>query len=285
MKKLAQWAMSGRWQAAVAAGVCLAIPLLFWLGAALLALVILRYGWQQAGQVVLWALLPGVAWLSLGDPTPLLTALGTSALATMLRNSIRLDRTLMLSSALGVVVYFLLPYLLPDVLPQVVAGSEEAVMAALAEQPELAAQLKPLIAPMMSGVLSALHSLVFMLCLLLGRYWQSAFYNPGGFGAEFKQLRLPLVFTLPVILAMLSASQLEPELAGLMPVLTIPLILAALALFHGLVAQTKASSTWMTVIYIGLFVLGPYMYTLLIFVACLDSAWNFRARLPKDTAE
>jgi len=285
MKKLAQWAMSGRWQATVAAGACLAFPLLFWLGAALLALVILRYGWQQAGQVVLWALLPGITWLAMGDPTPLLTALGTSALAVMLRASIRLDWTVMLSSVLGIVVYYLLPSMLPEVLPQVAANSEAAVAEALKNEPELLAQLQPLVSPMISGVLAALHSLVFMLCLLLGRYWQSTFYNPGGFGTEFKQLRLPLVFSLPVILVMFSASQLDPELAGLMPVFTIPLMLAGLALFHGLVTQTKASPTWMVVIYIGIFVLGPYMYTLLIFVACLDSAWNFRARLPKDTAD
>jgi len=186
---------------------------------------------------------------------------------------------------LGIVVYYLLPSMLPEVLPQVAANSEAAVAEALKNEPELLAQLQPLVSPMISGVLAALHSLVFMLCLLLGRYWQSTFYNPGGFGTEFKQLRLPLVFSLPVILVMFSASQLDPELAGLMPVFTIPLMLAGLALFHGLVTQTKASPTWMVVIYIGIFVLGPYMYTLLIFVACLDSAWNFRARLPKDTAD
>ena len=285
MKKLAQWAMTGRWQATVAAGACLAIPLLFWLGAAILALVILRYGWQQAAQVVLWALLPGITWLAMGDPTPLLTALGTSALAVVLRATIRLDWTVMVSAVSGIVVYFLLPLLLPEVLPQVKDSSEQLIAEALKEQPELLTQLQPLVAPMISGVLAALHALVFMLCLLLGRYWQSTFYNPGGFGAEFKQLRLPLAFSLPVMLVMLSAGQLDPELAGLMPVLTIPLMLAGLALFHGLVSQTKASPNWMIVVYIGLFVLGQYMYTLLIFVACLDSAWNFRARLPKDTAD
>ncbi|WP_419812116.1 hypothetical protein [Bacterioplanoides sp.] len=234
---------------------------------------------------MLWALLPGIAWLAMGDPTPLLTALGTSALAVMLRSSIRLDWTVMASTVLGIVVYFLLPSMLPDVLPQVASNSEAAIAEALKNEPQLLAQLQPLIGPMISGVLAALHSLVFMLCLLLGRYWQSTFYNPGGFGAEFKQLRLPLAFTLPAMLAVFGANQLDPELAGVMPVFTVPLMLAGLALFHGLVTQTKASPTWMTAVYIGLFVLGPYMYTLLIFVACLDSAWNFRARLPKDTAD
>lgn len=285
MKKLAQWAMSGRWQATAAAGACLAFPLLFWLGAAILALVILRHGWQQAGPIVLWSLLPGIAWMAAGDPTPLLAALGTSTLAVVLRGTIRLDWAVMAAAILGIVVYGLMPHLLPEVLPQVVSNSEAAIAEALKEQPDVLVQLQPLVEPMISGVLAALHALVFILCLLLGRFWQSTFYNPGGFGTEFKQLRLPLVFSLPVILVLLSASQLAPELAGIMPVFTIPLMIAGLALFHGLVSITKASPTWMVVIYIGLFVLGPYMYTLLIFVALLDSSFNFRERLKKDTAE
>lgn len=283
MKALAQWAMSGRWQATVAAGLCLALPLLFWIGAALLALVILRQGWREGSQVVLWALLPAIAWLAIGDPTPLLVAVGTSALAVVLRQTIRLDQVVMLAVIPGIIAYFLLPQMLPEVLPQVVKVSEEAIAGALKEQPELLADIRPLVAPLISGVLAALHTLVFMLCLLLGRYWQSELYNPAGFGREFKQLRLPLAYSLPVILVMLAAGQLSPELAGIMPVLTVPLMLAGVALFHGVVTTTNASSAWIVLMYLALFLFGPYMYTLLIFVALLDSGLDLRARL-KDTA-
>ena len=275
--------MTGRWQATVAAGACLAIPLFFWLGAAILALVILRYGWQQAAQVVLWALLPGITWLAMGDPTPLLTALGTSALAVVLRATIRLDWTVMVSAVSGIVVYFLLPLLLPEVLPQVKDSSEQLIAEALKEQPELLTQLQPLVAPMISGVLAALHALVFMLCLLLGRYWQSSLFNPGGFGQEFRQLRMPLAYSLPAIVVSLAAGELEPVLAGVTPVLSVPLVIAGLALFHGLAKQTQTSPGWLAMVYIALIVFGPYMYTLLIFVATLDSLVDIRSRL-KDTA-
>lgn len=285
MKALAQWAMSGRWQATVAAGACLAVPLLFWLGAALLALVILRYGWQQASGVVMWSLLPGIAWLAMGNPNVLLIALGTGSLAVMLRVTVRLEWTIMLSSAFGLVIYQLLPLMLPETLPQLIKFSNEALSEMYKEKPEFLAEVIPQMPFVIRGLLASMHSLLFILCLLLGRYWQSTFYNPGGFGTEFKQLRLPLIFALPVLLLVFSGRQLDPELAGMIQVFTIPLILAGLALFHGLVTQTKASSSWITFMYIGLFVFGQYMYTLLIFVACLDSAWNFRARLPKDTAD
>ena len=283
MKALAQWAMKGRWQATVAAAGCFAIPLLFWLGAAVVALVILRHGLREGGKVVLWSLLPAIAWLAMGDPTPLLAAAGTAVAALVLRQTIRLDRAVVVAGVLGILAYVLLPYLLADVLPAVEEASQKAVSEALQNDPEFLARLQPMIGPMISGVLAALHVLVIILCLLLGRYWQSALFNPGGFGREFKQLRLPLAYSLPALLASLAAGQLQPELAGVTPVLTVPLMIAGLALFHGLVAKSQASPNWMVLVYLALVVFGPYMYTLLIFGALLDSLVDFRARL-KDTA-
>lgn len=283
MKALAQWAMTGRWQATAAAGLSLAVPLLFWIGAAVLALVILRQGFRDGGRVVLWSLLPAVAWLAAGDPTPLLVAVGTSLAAIVLRQLIRLDLAVMTAGVLGIVAYLILPLLLSEVLPQVEQASQNAVTEALQSNPQLLAELQPMVGPMISGVLAALHALVVILCLLLGRYWQSALYNPGGFGQEFKQLRLPLAYSLPVLLVSLAAGQLQPELAGVTPVLSVPLMIAGLALFHGLVTKSRASSNWMVLVYLALVVFGPYMYTLLIFGALLDSIFNLRARL-KDTA-
>ena len=60
MKALARWAMTGRWQAAVAAGGCLAVPLLFWIGAAILALVILRQGVREIGSLAIGCRTDGV---------------------------------------------------------------------------------------------------------------------------------------------------------------------------------------------------------------------------------
>ena len=55
-----------------------------------------------------------------GRPTPLIIAVGTSALAVMLRQTIRLDQVVMLAVIPGVVAYFLLPLWLSEVLPQVI---------------------------------------------------------------------------------------------------------------------------------------------------------------------
>jgi len=283
MKALAQWAMKGRWQATVAATLCLAIPVLFWLGAAIQALVLLRHGLSQGGRVVLWSLLPAVAWAAAGDPTPILISVGTSALAIMLRHTVRLDQAVLVGALFGIIAYFILPILLSDILPQVQQQSEELMAEFLKSDPDFRDEVLPMVAPIVSGGLAALHSLVIILCLLLGRYWQSSLYNPGGFGQEFRQLRMPLAYSLPAIVVSLAAGELEPVLAGVTPVLTVPLVIAGVALFHGLAKQTQTSSGWLVLMYIAFFTFGHYMYTLLIFVALLDSLLDIRTRL-KDTA-
>lgn len=283
MKALAQWAMASRKQAMLAVAICFAIPFLFWLGAALLALVILRQGWREGASILAWAGLPALAWLVLGDLTPAVSALGVSLMASVLRQTVRLDYALLVAPALGVGLYFALPLLVPDMLVLLHSSTDEMLAEALKGQTELLAQLKPLIAPMLSGTIAAVHTLVCMLCLLLGRYWQSELYNPDGFGQEFRQLRLPMLYSLSSVLLLLGASVVTPELAGLLPVLTVPMALAALALLHFVVAKKQVGSHWLVLAYAALLMFGPYVYTLLIFVALLDSAMHLRSRL-KDTA-
>lgn len=283
MNNLARWAMQSSRNATLAAAGCFAIPLLFWAGAALWALVLMRQGWKEGLNVVLWSAIPAIGWFYAGDPTPLLAGLGTALSALVLRGSIRLELAVLAATLFGVVLYQVLPLTLDEILPKVVDRIEQAVSQSLTDNPEFLILVKALTEPLTHGVLAALHVLVLALCLLLGRYWQAMLYNPGGFGREFKSLRLPPGFTLPVLLALMSAGQLDPVLVGVLPILTVPLFLAGLAMFHGVVSNTTASSGWMFPIYIGLILFGPYMYTLLIFVAVMDSLLDVRSRL-KDTA-
>lgn len=284
MKSLAQWAMQSRLQVTLAAAAFLAVPLLFWVGSALLALVILRQQRRDATSVVMWAVLPALAWLAAGDPTPFLVATSTVLVALVLRSTVRLSWALLAAVVLGEIIYLCLPLLLADLLPAVVEQGETLVSEALKASPEAQARLQPLVGPMIHGVLAALHTLVICLCLLLGRYWQGALYNPGGFGKEFRQLRLPLAYAAPALLAVFVAAQLSPAIAGMAPVLTVVMVLAGLAVFHGVVFNTNASPNWLMPVYMALLMFGPYMYTLLIFVAALDSLLDIRSRL-KDTAD
>lgn len=282
MTNIALWAMRSRRNALLAALICLAIPFLFWLGAALLALYILRQGFKDSRVIVMWAALPTIAWFAMGDQLPLITVVGTSALAVILRQTISLERTFYVAAAMGAALYWWLPLLMPEALDLITEGAVQVVEQAFAQQHELLEQVAPLINAMIQGFIAGIYLLVIVLSLLLGRYWQSRLYNPGGFGQEFKQLRMPPAYSAVAMFLMFGATAVTPEIAGMAPPLTVPMMLAGLALLHG-VASKKVGSAWMVPVYVALFLFGPYVYTLLILIAFVDSLVNFRMRL-KDTA-
>lgn len=282
MKELARWAMLSRRNAILAVSLCTAIPMLFWLGAALLSLTIMRQGLEASRSIVAWALLPAVAWLGIGDPMPFMAVAGSAILAAVLRTTVRLDITLIAASVVGCVLYLLLPLLMPEILALILESAIQVAEQLLAEQAEVLLEYNLHIQAMVQGFLSAIYLLIIILSVLLGRYLQSGLYNPKGFGLEFKQLKLPVAYSAAVIVLILTATTLPPVLAGMVPAFAIPVLLAGLALLHGL-ASKKAGSGWMIPVYLALFLFGPYMFTLLIFLALLDSMLNFR-KLKKDTA-
>jgi len=276
--------MAERRNAIIAIAATLAVPLLFWLGAALAALSILRHGFREASQVILWGSLPALVWVALGDATPLITLLGGSFLAIVLRQTVNLGLTLISALAIGLVFYLVLPVALADVLTLVQEQSETTMAKAFEQAPEVWQQLKPMIGPMMVGALSAIQTLILVLCLLMARYWQAALYNPGGYSEEFHRLRLPGAYGAVVIMMMLGATSFPPAVVGILPILTIPLIIAACALVHAIVEKQKLGGHWLFVFYLCVFLFGPYFYTLLIFVAALDGFFDIGKRF-KDTAD
>ena len=61
MRALAQYVMRGPLQAGGVAAVTTAVPLLFWIGAAVTGLVVLRLGIRQGLNIGLWALIPAMS--------------------------------------------------------------------------------------------------------------------------------------------------------------------------------------------------------------------------------
>ncbi len=283
-KALAKWSMDKPLNAIIAIAGSLLVPFLFWLGAALMALSILRHGAKEAAYVVLWGSLPAFAWLAMGDSTPLFTALGASTLAIILRSSVDLKLTLISASGMGVLIYFVLPMLMPEVLAEVQKQSEAMLAEALKDNLELWQSVQPKVGPLMVGALAAVQTMVMVLCLLLARWWQAAFYNPGGYSEEFHVLKLPVGYVSGVVLLLFFGSSLPPLVSGILPILTIPLVIAGVAFVHGIVGMKNLGKQWLFAFYISVFLLGPYLFTLLIFISLIDSIIDIRGRL-KDTAE
>lgn len=250
----------------------------FWLGAAAGSLVLLRRGAGDAIGILAWALLPALAWWYLGDPTVTLVMLGSAALAQVLRTSMSWNRVMLASVVLG--VFFVL--LLSTVSAGLVAGLAEAfgkVLPQVLSEAKLSAdqqaELQAGLVPAITGLLAASLQLISLLCLMLARYWQAALYNPQGFGREFRALRLAPPVAIALLLGVLVVPLLGPQFAVVAPLCSVPLLLAGLALGHGLVALKRLPGFWLVLLYGLALVLG----NVICLVAVVDSLFDFRGRL------
>ncbi|WP_375740409.1 hypothetical protein [Pseudomonas boanensis] len=283
MRALAEFIMRGRTQATLVVAGAAALPMMFWLSAAAGSLVLLRRGMNDAVGILAWALLPALGWWYFGEPRTLLVLLGSLGLALVLRSSVSWTRVLMVSVALGLLFSVVLGAVfrepivamageLQKLLPQVMGG----VHPQLSEDER--ARLDAMIAPVLTGLIAALLQLLCVLSLALGRYWQAALYNPGGFGREIRALRLPPALSFGLLAAMLLGPNLGLELAMLTPICSVPLAFAGLALIHGLVKQGGLAGFWLVGLYVSLLLFMQLIYPLLVVLAIVDSLIDFRGR-------
>ena len=130
-----------------------------------------------------------------------------------------------------------------------------------------------LVTGMMSGI---------MLSLLLGRWWQSALYNPGGLVNEFNSLRLGrslnLISSAFLLMALFSAS----ELATMIVLLLLSLyLLQGVAVVHGVFELRQIAKGWLIGLYVMILFI-PHLVVLPLAVFGLSDAWvDFRQRLAR----
>jgi hypothetical protein len=281
MRALAEFIMRGRMQATLVVAGCAALPLLYWLGAAAGCLVLLRRGLKDALGVLALGLLPALIWwLYSDDPRALLVLLGSASLALVLRASESWNRVLLVSIAMGVVFSVVLgmafgPQI--EMLAQALIKVMPSLLGDVYQQMSVDEQARfaSLITPILTGLIAALLQIVSVLSLIVGRYWQALLYNPGGFGREFRAVRIPLGPAMLLLAGMVVSPNLGVQMSMLVPLCSVPLVFAGLALIHGLVAQKRLAKFWL----VGLYV------TLLLFMQLIivDSLIDFRGRLaPKD---
>ena len=224
MRSLAGFAMRGRSQAAlVAAGVAvlsLVLPPVAVISSAAVALVTLRQGPREGLLVVgIAALGSGVlAWLALGAPRLALGFLVVLwvplwVLALVLRATRNLALTVQGAALIGLLILLGLHLLADDpaaywvqvMEPLRLGLVEGGVLADVASR-----TLVEGLAEWMTGAFAASLYVQFLLALFLARWWQASLYNPGGFGAEFRDLRLSPVLGY-VALAMIGVRLWQPE--------------------------------------------------------------------------
>lgn len=289
MRALAEFIMRGRMQATLVVAGCAALPMLYWLGAAAGSFVLLRRGLKDALGVLALGMLPALIWwLYSDDPRALMVLLGSSGLALVLRASESWNRVLLVSIAMGLVFSVVLGAVYR---PQIESLAQELVKIlplALGDlyqkfSVEERARLAALIAPILTGLIAALLQIVSVLSLIVGRYWQALLYNPGGFGREFRAIRIPLGPAMLLLACMLLGPNFGSQMAMLTPLCSVPLVFAGLALIHGLVAEKRLARFWLVGLYVTLLLFMQLLYPLLVVLAIVDSLIDFRGRsAPKD---
>ena len=285
MRALAALIMRGRIAAALVLGVSTLIPLLGWVGAAALALVTLRRGPVEGLLVALGGavVLAGGFAAVLGTPVPMVPLaaqfwLPVLALAAVLRWTVSLGRTLEAAAVLSAMLVVGIHVLLDDPAAYWTEVFRRALTALQGQAPE--AQVVEIfarsVAPGMTGLWAMNLLLVAVASLLLGRWWQSLLYNPGGFGEEFRALRLsPWLAGLNLAAALGSVVMA----AGLLPDLTTAMgavfVLQALAVAHWLTHRRRLSRVWL----VGLYLLMPFLLRLLALLGMADVFIDLRRRV------
>lgn len=281
MRALAEFIMRGRTQAILVVAGGALLPMLFWLSAAAGSLVLLRRGLSDALGILVWALLPAIGWWWFGEPRTLLVVVGALALALVLRTTVSWVKVLLASVLVGVVFGLVLGSLFAEpiqavaaelhkLMPQFMGSGWEQLSA------DEQAQVLGLVVPVLTGLMASLLQIVTVLCLVLGRYWQASLYNPGGFGEEFRALRLPLWMAALLVAGMLLGPSLG--LPMLAPLCSVPLVFAGVALVHGLVAAKRLARFWLVGLYVTLVLFMQLVYPLLMVLAIVDSLFDFRGR-------
>ena len=288
MRGLAEFIMRGRWQALGVAVLGSGSLLFGWISAAAIALVTLRRGTAAGGWLVLWALLPAVIITAMtGDTGSVMLLTGAFGLAVILRETVNLSLAVMASVPLAVLSGLALTVLNGPFLEELITTFNQA-LAQLEQdlQQEGSQQLafNALSVSQVAALLATGNAVIAVLSLMLGRYWQALLYNPGGFGSEFRALKVPQGAVLVMASAALVLWWLGPEWRVWSAIAVLPLTVAGFALVHAYAVRTDKGLGWLTLMYVLWIVLDPVKW---LWVACvvIDAFADFRARWSRSSGD
>lgn len=291
---LASFILKGQSQAALVAAAMailgLLVPPAAWVSAAAIVLVTLVSG-PQRGLITTALALCGAAIFSyLIFSTPqvavmfvLLVWLPAWLVAVILRQSVSLAyslQVLTIMSLLAVVVlYGLYPNFgeywrepLDRLIVDLVQQSDEFSLAELKLTQNWVIDFLP-------GLFASSIMFATMLSLFLGRWWQAVYFNPGGFGDEFRGLNLGKLSAM-VALAVIAFAIMNKSVFAI-ALATVVLVLygmQALSLMHAAIKIRQLNAVWLFVVYMLMFFI-PHVMFLLILASFADPWLNIRQRI------
>ena len=295
MQSLASFTMRGRSQATLVAAafamLSLIVPLIGLISSAAIALVTLRKGADEGLVVGAFAGFAGglLAFAALGSPLPavgfvLMLWLPVWVLGLVLRQTQSLTLTVQVAALFGLVVvagihlftadpaaYWM--ELLEPIRRSLVGSS--VIDAAVSEWLVVQA------ARWMTGAFAATFYFQLLLALFIGRWWQALLYNPDGFGAEFRALRMrsEMAYSALGLAAVVLLSDRATWATDLLLLLTPLFFLQGMAIVHSLAHAYSAHRGWLVGFYGLLLLVMPYAEILVTGFGFLDNWVDLRARV------
>jgi hypothetical protein len=286
MLMLAKWIMGGPFQGLAAAVILALLPGLGWASGAVVALVALRKNISEVaipfGGALLVAML--MHWPA-GDISQAGTIIAALLASLVLANVRSLVWALLAVGVASVLYMVLVMNLAPgkiDALAALFQPAFEDFVAQLRQANPDAADVfaqfeaRSIVVQGMVWVTTVSATAA----LLLARWLQAKLYNPGGFRAEFHRFRL-VPAAAGGLLLMLLLGQNYPEARLVLPCVIVPLLLAGLALVHGLFGALPNKGPLLMFFYVGLVFSAWYGMVILIAAAVIDSFVDFRNRIQK----
>ncbi len=289
MRGLASFIMRGRLQAVLIIALAAILPVLNIFSGAALALVTLRKGSREGmlNLLIATCLTVILAVLLFGSTRPAIGLLGTFWLPLWLLSGV-LRHTIALAAALQLALLLALLALLGGMLAigDIAAWGRpllEHLLEPLLQQLQLdglqRTAIETMLAPFSLGLFIANSLLSVLLSLLLGRWWQALLFNPGGFGAEFRELRLGQQLALLAALVFAGVLLLRwPLLANLTPLLLVIYALQGIALAHAIINRARLARGWLVGFYLLLLLL-PQTLFLVCLLSVIDAWADFRVRI------
>lgn len=281
-----------RYHAIGVSALSLLMPPFSFVGGAVIGLATLRYGSTEgatvlAGSTAVFAL---AMWGLAGSIAPaaifvVVTGLPALALCALLRTTASQGAVLTAATAAAGAVIVGLYLAVPDPAQWWLDrfGAFLATQAGGAD-PRAYEQLSELLRAVVTGLPVAV--MVTSACIVfLARWAHAALDNPGGFGREFRALRVGRSFATGAGVVAVLALFAAPSGAGVGHDLLVLIVAACaiqgIALVHGLVALRGGARGWLIAMYASLLLVTP-VAVLVLSVAGFSDAWiDYRARFER----
>lgn len=278
MRALAEYVMRTRYHALIVSAMCIVSVVLYWLGAAIIALTTFKQGVKEGATVWFWSLLPaGLIAVEGNDPTALIAITATFFAAVVIRLGVSWAFALVGSVALISVV---------------VAGSSVANLAWLVS---LQAHLNSVVTELNAGFAESGSSMVFpeytasfiavtlagssvlatSICLFLGRSMQASLDKPGAFGEEFRAFQFPAPLASFVIVSSLALFLLSSEYSAWMYIVGMPLFFSGLSCVHA-IAHRQQRRGLLVSLYLFVVLVNPVSFIVMMALGFIDSLMDLR---------